>query len=90
MTESGRNVVTGTINSGATNIVADVTTLGAAVAVVLSTNYAALHWGPSRPSMTGTDSGDLDFPRTILSGTTITVLNCEAVALIAAAAAVPA
>jgi hypothetical protein len=85
------NLVTvGTINSGATPIVADVTTLGPAVAVTLVTDYAmgGPQSFPSRPSFTGTDAANMQYPRTLPSGTTFRVLQCEATALIAAGAAV--
>lgn len=83
------NLVTvGTINGGATPIQADVTTLGSAVPVkvTLSTNYAMIcpPGFPSRPGMTGADAIDLSYPRTILSGRTLSLLSCEAAALVTA------
>lgn len=84
------NLVTvGTINSGSTPINADVTVLGSdvAVAVLLSTNYSMLNppGFPFRASFTG--AATPQYPHTIVSGTTIKVLKCEATALVAAGAA---
>ncbi len=89
MSESPRLVTVGTISGGATPINADVTNLGSdvAVAVTLSTDYAMLDppGYPSRASFTG--SATPQYPHTILSGSTIKVLRCEANALVAAGAA---
>jgi hypothetical protein len=83
-----RLVQVGSINSGATPINADVTVLGSdvAVAVLLSTNYSMLNppGYPFRASFTG--AAIVQFPQTILSGTTIKVLRCEATALVSAGA----
>ena len=93
MSESPRLVTLGTINAGATAIQADVTTLGSdvAVGVTLTTDYELANPRPPgfpfRPSMTGTDQFGLDYPKTVLSGTSIKVLACEADALINAGAA---
>jgi hypothetical protein len=91
-TESPRLVTTGTVNG--TPIQADVRTLGNAVKIQLLQDYQMLcpdspvcQGFPQRPSMTGAAPGSLDYPRTITSGTTLTVLQCEANALIAANAA---
>lgn len=90
MTESPRAVVVGTINAGATEIVADVTSLGSdvPVKVILSTDYAMVDppGFPSRPQFTGTATPQ--YPHTIPSGSTISVLQCEASALVDADAAV--
>jgi hypothetical protein len=80
-------------NGSATAIHANVVTLGsdAPVAVTLTHDYQILARPPgypSRPSFTGTRAADLDYPKTIPNGTTISVLRCEANALIAASAAV--
>jgi hypothetical protein len=90
--ESARLVKLGTIDGGATPILADVTTLGSAVAITLSTDYELIdpdsppfQGYPQRPSFTG--SATPEYPHTIPSGTTFTVLQCEATALIAAGAA---
>jgi hypothetical protein len=83
------NLVTvGTINAGATAIVTDVTTLGPAVAVMLTVDYAmgAPPGFPSRPSFIG--AAVPQYPHTIPSGSTIHVLQCEANALVLAGAAV--
>jgi hypothetical protein len=62
-----------------------------AVAVTLSAHYVLANpqppGFPSRASHTGADAGHLHFPRTLLSGSRIFVLKCEAVALVAAGAA---
>ena len=87
MAEGARLVQTGT--SGATPINADVTTLGSAVcvAVVLSADYVMLDppGYPFRQSFTG--SAIPQYPHTVASGTTISVLQCEATALVNAGAA---
>jgi hypothetical protein len=84
-----RLVQVGSINSGATPINADVTSIGSdvAVAVLLSTNYAMLNppGFPFRASFTG--AAVPQYPHTITSGTTLKVLRCEATALVAAGAA---
>ena len=91
MPESPRLVLLGVAN--ATNIQADVTTLGSAVpvSVTLTASYALANPRPPgfpfRPSMTGTDAADLDYPRTIPTGTVLEVLACEANALVAAGVA---
>ena len=83
--------VVGTIDGGSTPIVAELTAacFAKVSAVVLTTDYSILHppGMPSRPSMTGTDTADLDYPRTIASGTTLTLFAPEAQALISAGAA---
>ncbi len=89
------NLVTvGSINSGATLIQIDVANgIGSdvPVKVLLSADYllAAVRppGMPTRPSMTGATTANLDAPgRTISSGSTISVLKCEATALVAAGA----
>ncbi len=85
-------VQVGSINGGATPITVDI---GAgvrgnpetAVKVTLSTNYAMLDppGYPSRPSFTG--SATPQYPFTVLSGATVTLLQPEAAALVAAGAA---
>jgi hypothetical protein len=87
--ESARNVVLGTINGGLTNVTADVTILGAATNVLLSTNYTLASPRPPgypfRPGLTGTASPE-SAGEVFLSGATISVLLCEANALVAAGA----
>jgi hypothetical protein len=89
MSEGPRRITVGTIDNGATAIDADVTSLGSdvPVSVVLTTDYQMLGppGYPYRPSFTGADQPQ--FPRTVLSGSTIAVLQAEATALIAANAA---
>jgi hypothetical protein len=92
MAEGQRLVTVGTISGGSTAIQADVINLGSAVPVyvTLSTDYAMLDpvGFPFRASFTGAVAGSLQFPRTVPNGTRFAVLNCEAVALVAAGAAV--
>ncbi len=87
----------GTISGGATAIISDVsgapTAAGdapfAARYVTLSTNYAMSGPAdfPSRPNFTGTAQGQLQYPRTLVSGTRFQTFACEAAALVAAGAA---
>jgi len=89
MSESARQVETGTV--GGSPIYADVTSIGSAVpvAITLSTDYAMLEppGFPFRASFTGATAGNLQYPRTVPSGTTLSVLKCEADALVIAGAA---
>ena len=89
MSESARQVQTGSVDGSA--IYADVTSIGSAVpvAVTLSADYAMLDppGFPFRASFTGARSGNLQFPRTVPSGTTLQLLKCEADALVTANAA---
>jgi hypothetical protein len=91
MTEAARQVQTGTVNG--TPIYVDVTTLGSAVPVkvTLTQNYVLANPRPPgfplRPSMTGADAADLDYPRTLNSGTVLSLLQAEATALINAGVA---
>lgn len=86
------NLVTvGSIDGGETPIQADVTTLGSDVPVVvtLTTAYAQLcppGW-PARPGEAGAAAAGLNYPKTLLSGTTMAFLACEAAALVEAGAA---
>ena len=85
-------VTTGTVNSNPINVdVANGIGSDVPVAVTLSSSYVLSNPRPPgfpfRPSFTGTDAADLDYPRTVLSGTRILVLQCEAAALVAASAA---
>jgi uncharacterized protein (DUF2345 family) len=59
---------------------------GAPVKVQLSASYAMIDGPgiPSRPSMTGAAAANLDYPRTIASGTTLSLLKGEADALVTA------
>lgn len=86
-------VTTGTV-LGSTAVQVDVANgIGSdvAVAVTLSSNYVLANPRPPgfpfKPSFTGTDALDLDYPRTVSSGTRIFVLACEATALVNAGAA---
>lgn len=59
----------------------------APVRVNLTADYviaARLPGAPTRPGLTGRDAKNLDYPRTITSGTTIDVLKAEADALVTA------
>lgn len=61
----------------------------APVRITLSKDFAQEHppgW-PAPPSQTGVDAPHLHYPRTIASGTTVTMFACVAAALIAASAA---
>jgi hypothetical protein len=84
-------VTVGTINSGATNINADVSgglSSAASVAVLLSTAYTMLQppgW-PFRPGVTGAGAQGVTYPATIAAGTRIVLLAPEAAALVAAGA----
>lgn len=94
MSEGARLVTVGTINGGSTPIQADVKVLGSdvSVSVTLSTDYELASprppGFPSRPSMTGVHAAHVEYAgRVIPAGTTISVLRCEADALVAAGAA---
>ncbi|MFZ0497110.1 MAG: hypothetical protein WBE80_07870 [Methylocella sp.] len=93
-------VTTGTIDSGATNIDVDVTSLEGPIVVgadklvgkvnvIMTADYARHEpvGFPSPPFMTGVTPSGLDFPKTISSGAAAQFLACEAAALIAAGAA---
>jgi len=56
---------------------------GAPVKVRLSASYAMIDAPglPSRPGFTGASASNLDYPRTIANGTTLTLLKGEADAL---------
>lgn len=60
-----------------------------AVKVQLSANYTMLNppGVPTRPGMTGAAAAALDYPRTVNSGTVISLLKHEADALVAASRA---
>ncbi len=88
MSESPRLVRVGSIDNGLTPILADVTYLEPylSVKVLLSADYAQESppgW-PSRPGETGTDAKNLDYPRTLPSGTTMAFLKPEADAIVQA------
>jgi len=78
-------------NAGGTDINVDVSRIdpSAPVKVQLSANYTTLNppGMPSRPSMTGCAVANLNYPRTVLSGTVLTLLKGEADALVAASKA---
>lgn len=75
-------------NIGASPINSDVRSLGSDIAVpvrLLADYVTAQSVGmPTRPSMTGAASANLDYPRTIPAGSILTVLRAEADALVAA------
>jgi len=79
-------VNTGT--AGGTAINADMSRIepSAPVRVQLSANYATLHnpGDPTRPDFTGCAVGNLDFPKTVPSGTILHLLAAEAAALVTA------
>ena len=90
MSEGPRLLQVGTVGGAPINV--DVKSLGGAVpvSVTLSADYvigARPPGYPARPSFTGVDAADLDYPRTIPSGTTLSLLAAEATALISAGAA---
>jgi len=90
MSESPRLIQHGTV--GGTPINVDMARIehSAPVRVRLTAAYAMLHPPgiPSRPGMTGASAANLDYPRTIATGTTLTLLKGEADALVTAGAAV--
>ncbi len=87
-------VQTGTV--GGTPILVDVANgLGSDVAVAVTLGATAYVLTdprppgfPIRPSWTGTDAADLDYPRTVPGNTRFLLLRCEANALVTAGAAV--
>ena len=90
-----RLITVGTINAGATPIQADVTFIDGTVpptSVTLTTDYAMIEpvegGYPARPFTIGRDQADIEYPRTITSGSTVALFACEADALINAGAAV--
>ena len=89
MAINAKNVAHGMV--GATPILVNMARIesSAPVKVVLSAAYArATSAGtPSPPSMTGCASAGLDYPRTVNSGVTLSLLKHEADALVAAGAA---
>lgn len=87
---SNQNLVQhGTV--GVTPINVDVTRVDHSVPVKvhLTSNYAMLHppGMPARPSFTGVAAANLEYPRTVTSGTTLTLLKGEADALVTVGAA---
>jgi len=87
--EGPRLVTVGTVNAGATEIQADVSTLGAEVFVTLKKDYAMAHpiGYPTRPHFRGAAAESLT-PRIIPGGARFAVHACEALALVNAGAAV--
>jgi len=82
----------GSIDGGTTPIVANIAHLGsqARVAVTASADYTLENPGagwPVRPFLTGRIPQPA-FPYTVASGSTLTLLQCEAAALIEAGAAI--
>jgi hypothetical protein len=91
MTET-RLVRLGSLNNGATPIMANVAHLGshAPVSVTLSADYTLENPGagwPVRPFLTGRVPHP-SFPYIIATGTTVALLGCEADALVAAGVAI--
>jgi hypothetical protein len=88
MTINAKLVAHGTV--GGTPINVDLARLehGYTQKVLLTSNYTMFSGGgiPSRPGFTGAKASNLDFPRTIAAGTTLTLLPGEAAALVAAGA----
>jgi hypothetical protein len=87
MTDSPRLFLYGV--AGGVNINVDHSRIehGAPVKVTLTANYAINArppGAPTRPGMTGAAAASLDYPRTILSGTVLSLLKAEADALVAA------
>ncbi len=86
MASNPRSVQTGT--AGGTPINVDVSRLdhSTAVRVQLSASYMTTHnpGDVTRPGFTGCDVANLDFPKTIASGTILSLLAHEAAALVAA------
>ena len=84
--QNAKNVSHGT--AGGTTINVDMARIDHAVTkrVTLSANYATQKepGTPSRPQFTGAEASKLDYPRTITSGTTLTLSAAEADALVAA------
>lgn len=90
MTINPRLVQHGTVGGSPINVDLSRLEHGVAVRVRLTANYAISGGSgvPSRPSMTGASAPNLDYPRTIPSGTTLSLHKGEADALVAAGAAV--
>lgn len=89
MTINAKLVQHGSVGGTAINVDMARIEHGAPVKVHLTSNYAMLSGPgiPTRPSMTGAPVANLDYPRTIVSGTTLTLLKGEADALVTAGAA---
>jgi len=89
MTINAKLVQHGT--AGATPINVDLARIehGSPVKVHLTSNYTILCGGgiPTRPNFTGAAAANLEYPRTIPSGTTLTLLKGEADALVTAGVA---
>jgi hypothetical protein len=90
MSESPRLVQHGSVGGVAINVDMAGIDHSVAVRVRLTAAYAMLHPPgiPSRPGMTGAAAASLDYPRTVASGTILTLLKGEADALVTAGAAV--
>ncbi|MHB8816557.1 MAG: hypothetical protein ACYDAE_25295 [Steroidobacteraceae bacterium] len=90
MSESPRLIQHGSVGGTAINV--DMTHIdhSAPVRIRLTAAYTMLHPPgiPSRPGMTGASAANLDYPRTVANGTTLTLLKGEADALVTAGAAV--
>jgi hypothetical protein len=89
MRESARLVRHGTV--GGVPLLIDVTRIETAIAVkvTLTQNYAIEHPPGmlTRPGLTGVAAANLEYPRTIASGTTLALFKHEADALVIAGAA---
>lgn len=81
-----KNEQTGTAGGTAINVDISRIEPSVPVRVLLSANYTMLRMpgDPTRPGLTGCAAANLDFPKTIPSGTTIALLAGEAAALVAA------
>lgn len=86
MAQNSKAVAHGT--AGGTAINPDLSRIdhGQTRRVTLSANYATTKEAgtPTRPQFTGAEASKLDYPRTITSGTTLTLSAEEAAALVAA------
>lgn len=89
MTQNVKNVAHGTV--GGTTINVDTTRIdhSVPVKVTLSSNYAMVRpvGAPTRPCFTGASAANLDYPRTVNSGVTLSLHKGEADALVTAGAA---
>lgn len=84
MTANPNNVQHGTAGGVAINVDMSRIEHGSTKAVRLTAPYQTKNnpGTPTRPGMTGAAAGSLDFPRTIPTGTVLTLLQGEAIALV--------
>lgn len=89
MANNPKLVQHGTVGATAINVDMARLEFNAPVRVQLSGNYARLKvpGSPTPPDMTGAAAANLDYPRTIPSGTIMAFVKGEADALVAAGAA---